>query len=406
MLACRQRLIAVVLGVASAIQPAVMAVESRADAQATRTLIKKVIAALERHEVPFSGRGSGTYRQSGQRDPEKNYERAMKFVFKGSSSRVDQSLVPGNSRPEVATILVRTEKRTLHYSPERLYLSKPENHRFGSGGMDLHPDVFEKLKVNSIAKFLTRLIESPASRLTVLRAHVTETNLVDVVIRWDADRTYSEYQFKFDPGKDLRLVFGKETSIPKGQEGKSSSDTFRLDWKQYGENWFVSSFTSHWSKGTQEVQILEFDPTAVVDDKEFTIAGIAIPNGHPVYDGIVDTKYHFGKSSDAFDSIDTSETMVSTRIPKDIRRILVSHAWIQSPLREVLSDLRESAQFTIVVDSSVKERVGDAQVTFEAIGLGLQEVLEEVLMQVGLTYEVDDYFVRVTSWGSAVPDSE
>ena len=67
----------------------------------------------------------------------------------------------------------------------------------------------------------------------------------------------------------------------------------------------------------------------------------------------------------------------------------------------MLSDLRESAQFTIVLDSSIEGRFGDAPVSYSAIDMDLQEVLEDVLMQLGLTYEVDDYFVRVT--GAGVP---
>lgn len=263
------------------------------------TVVRAVIAALEGLEFPSSGRGTAIWKHKGRFRNHEGKDLTVEFAFKGQSSLMDV-LEPANSAKRMSTRLyanIMSDKSYIAVNPENAQIDQADPFR-RRVTQDFHPDAIMKFHHTSLSD-ITAVFLEPGFNLSVsLDAegilHLRGQKNLDRPGPGTESQDYQKAEFAFDTRAGLLPVF--LTSIRKSPN-RESQVTHRFRWVMYGSVPYVTSIICH-GKGEREIYdefiITSFKPNVQISDEEFTLDGLGIPDGLPVYDKLAGVEYRYG----------------------------------------------------------------------------------------------------------------
>lgn len=275
-----------------------------------RELLVPIIEALETVEYPRSGRGSA---RVDVQDSNGHHTHRAEFRFKDEPlSRTDWFAAgEGEGTRQFAWSMGR--EVYVGCNPQTaLVQRKPTsqfNHRFG---YDFHPATFLGINGISFAECLRRCTRNATSMSVGLNSNgllKIEVEYQDIQGKEDDD--VLRKILLLDPAKGYRPVFYQSTWSYLAPDKLSWGEQYRVAWQQYGGSWYVMAAdyealkVGSYVKGeepqiiwpsTQSVRfrVTDFVPDAEVQDSEFTLEGLNLPDGTLVYDSVAGISYRYG----------------------------------------------------------------------------------------------------------------
>jgi hypothetical protein len=228
-----------------------------------------------------------------------------KFTFKGERSRTEthkydeaKGTVGDRRRTDVDTGERYAQFTTVPLPFLVLKTSDPVT-RFKMG-RDFRPESFTNMGAIPTAEVMVREMKYHDCEVTE-----TDDGLVKLTIyadRGDPKRVVNKgiSTYTFDPAKGYSLVevHREGTGIREENRGASYSSTLRLTCQQTSGGWYPKTAVLDWVSAGEdpsyllthhmEIEVKDFDATAIPSDNDFTVESLHVPDGATVYD--VETK--------------------------------------------------------------------------------------------------------------------
>lgn len=161
-------------------------------------------------------------------------------------------------------------------------------------GFDFSPEMFLRCFGGPVTEDLEAILAHP---------HMPRSLELDSqgILHLTVSKPSNMNKFSFDTRKGFRPVY-YEWRITKA-DGSWSADTTTLEWAQYDGHWYVSRGEIKTLPNSSAVHriftIKSFKPNVEVDDKEFTLDGLGLPDGFPIRDSIEGVTYRYGDKANA-----------------------------------------------------------------------------------------------------------
>jgi len=269
-----------------------------------RELLLPVVEALKVIEKPQTGRGSAIrkiYDASGYN------ESYITFVFKDELSRTDRFEYSDGKKEKRIGARAMGPQVYVGFNPHNaIVLPSPAKEWHRELSRDFHPDTFSNINHYSIADLIQRLIEGSAS----ISLELDNSDFLKIKSDYRDDKVELKKEYWFDKAAGFRLVLRRRNRTNL-ESGETSISCLRLSWKQYEQTWYVSK--GEYEAGPaysykigeepqvkkpfqyrQEFVIENLTPNVDVNDSEFTLDGLDLPDGMSVVDTVSGVTYQYG----------------------------------------------------------------------------------------------------------------
>jgi len=300
----------------------------------TKTMFDTAIKALNVIERPFSGRGTALTELYVRHTKLKSGDKIFDFVFKGDLSRSTQFSIEDGKRGQPEIVWTKGEKCSVTLNHSKNYASVESNPQYQFHhqlGYDFNPDTFMLWYLAPVSEHIRRVLNGPANLSTK-----TDSNGILLLITDYKDQNHREHQVIYlDPAKDYRLIGGLNIRENFKDPNRSHTDFLDIHWDQYQSSWYIKNahFSVYKGVHSPEVRdsidpdklrkkastiITDFHPNVEVDDSEFTLDGIGLPNGTLIVNKISGLRYRYNPSenieSDKTKSRDSYESTLTKTV--------------------------------------------------------------------------------------------
>jgi hypothetical protein len=254
-------------------------------------VITKVLGALRQIKHPAAGRGKATMTLKDAETEDKDKKCVVDFVFKGPNSRADLLSKKESGSHERFLCEVNSPKAVIRVHSD-VYIVSPDLH-YPMVGYDFRPGIFLRFGNDPVTKHLQLALKHPP----VPRSLELDSK---GILHLTTGKPSNMSKVSFDTNKGFRPVF-YEWRVTK-DDGSWFADSTALQWAEYAGLWYVSRAELK-TLPTRAVYMTfaidKFKPNAKVDDKEFTLDGLGLPDGFPVSDSIEGITYRYGDKANA-----------------------------------------------------------------------------------------------------------
>lgn len=260
-----------------------------------------VSAALRGVQLPSSGRGTAIWKHKDLLAEDEGTEAIVEFAFEGRSSRRDVFEPRNGAKGTRSFAEIMSEKYYMAINPGSAIIDKVNTFRRRIGE-DFHPDALMKFRNRPIAEKITTLIHPKVA----MSVSVDGEGILYIRAQQNFEKPnaetelagYPEYQkveLAFDTKNGLLPV--SLTSTTKYPD-RETQDINRLHWARYDSVLYVMSITrvlkGKHNATRDEYVIASFRPNVQIPDEEFTLRGLTIPDGLPIFDRIAGIEYRYG----------------------------------------------------------------------------------------------------------------
>jgi hypothetical protein len=258
-------------------------------------LLRTAIAAINGIEQPTTGRGRARMTVKNGLTDYAPTEVVADFVFKNQCWRTDVFIRDASGDLSRLYCDAVSEKAGIRVYGGAATIEQVDAHEC-SIGYNFAPGVF----INVTGYPVTEYLEGTMRRSDVQRSVQLDDKSILHYMTSSAERMPSGKpraveRIWFDAQQGFRPVYYEGTH--NRRDGTWSTETIRLEWARYDGTWYVSrverdALPNHDIGFTFVVE--SFTPNADVNDREFTLDGLDIPDGLRIVDSITGITYPYG----------------------------------------------------------------------------------------------------------------
>ncbi len=298
--------------------------------QDTIAVFQAVVEAVKAVEHPLTGKGSalvqinrpasvlqrpptGEDAAARQIDLHSRHLSSAKtdFVFKGLLSRSTRRNMAEDGRAQPLVTWVVGDRCAITYNSSgtgwAIVRREPELPFYRQIGYDFNPRTFMRHETTPLAELLERVLKGPATLSTRMDAD----GILHLIAEYRSPKQHEHTVISVDPAKGYRLTTYLCSMESLDQPGRSFTEFTEIQWADYGPACYVKTVNRSVYGGIHswedkpslstsdllksiDVSVSEFQPNIEIDDAEFTLQGLRLPQGTEVIDEISGVTYRIG----------------------------------------------------------------------------------------------------------------
>jgi hypothetical protein len=184
---------------------------------------------------------------------------------------------------------------------------EPELPFYRQIGYDFNPRTFMRHGTIPLAELLERVLKGPAT----LSTRMDGDGILHLIGEYRSPKQHEHTLISVDPAKGYRLTTYLSSMESLDQPGRSFTEFIEIQWADYGPACYVKTVNRSVYAGIHswedkpslstsdllksiDVSVSEFQPNIEIDDAEFTLQGLRLPQGTEVIDEISGVTYRIG----------------------------------------------------------------------------------------------------------------
>jgi len=260
-------------------------------------------------ETPATGRGTATMKIENVGGDIEGKDLIVDFVFKDQKSRTDFFKSDIDGRGPRVWAVAKSDKALLRVVPTEAHVERVELYDH-SVGQDFHPETFFRvLGSESLVEWLETELETPGTNRD-RSVELGNDGILHILLHVHyAFPERQEYDVEINISLDTKkgfvpVLIERKLSYA---DGSWNARQVKLQWAKFGSAWYVSAFEYNEPPSNHRHTvgtIKNFSYNVEVSDNEFTLDGMGIPDGMPVYDNISGTSYLYGTTDTLIEDLE------------------------------------------------------------------------------------------------------
>ncbi len=272
-----------------------------------RDALRAIIDTIKSSEHLHSGTGSASVVIDVDG---KKSERILDFKFKDVMSRSDAYALSNGEKGDLEVIWSVNPKNSVAYNGyNALVRTQPIKQFHHEIGFDFHPQTFNLISGNPFETILQNIIRNPGT----VQINLDVKGILHIYAKAEfPDNHKSEStNIALDTNKGYKLVSWRNKNENVNGPGYRIETSYEAEWKKAGSQWYIREVhiventttpedkSAEPKNSTYEARILvnDFVPNPEIQDIEFTLKGLNIPNGTLIIDRIVGIYYKYGSGA-------------------------------------------------------------------------------------------------------------
>jgi Flp pilus assembly protein TadD len=294
----------------------------RAEPASAEQMLSAIVTEIWNSKPSYgSGRGLARiyFKDKKGEDESVEQEGVIEFKFKGESSRSDIYETSAGQERKLKIVFARNPITSVAYEATegfvRLFAGR-QREFYRRIRCDLHPETHERYLGRSLDVILSSMVRQSELRHTPISAeldergilHVSQTSGGEGATTPKQNDRFRSIALKVDTNEGYRLLSVEDLYENSKGNGARFESHFNVIYRKYGSQWYIKSaehekevtvvpdedadpICSKTEYSYTKVEIVEYEPGAVVDDVEFTVKGLNLPANTKVYDEIIGAVY-------------------------------------------------------------------------------------------------------------------
>ena len=267
-------------------------VEVSATSEETKKIFTDILNILNNMQHPYTGKGIAISHFSGTSVTESN--NSIEFVFKDGLYKAAVSPMHLNGLFYKRSIFINNMDSnfligTDSASGQISVLNVPVPSYKCRIGYDFNPYTFMSYHEKPLKEYIQELLDSQS----ILSSTIDTEGLLHLVSDYEDDEYKKHRDISLDPANGYRLCRLSTSNEYLGDPAQKTTEQLEIFWKKYQSSWYITN-ASFWSSNETklpdgmekeklvdenriDVEIQEFTPNLQVDDSEFTVEGLGLP---------------------------------------------------------------------------------------------------------------------------------
>lgn len=288
----------------------------------TKSIFKASIDALDAIEYPVSGRGTAKS-EIYSIDPRFNVGgKIFDFAFKNDLTRSEAFSVKEGKRTQSESVWAKGKNSYVSFTNKyntATIQGDPAQATYRKLGYDFNPETFKLWHNYPISEAIQRILDGPATLSTKL----DNDGILQLIADYNDLNKRQKNIIYLDTTNGYRYIRGLRIWEYHEDPNRSYTEFIDNHWNKYKTIWYIQNaeYASYrgihsledmhsieTDKLTKKISIMisDFQPNVNIDDSEFTLESLNIPNGTTVVDRILGTNYIYGVSKISLDDLETS----------------------------------------------------------------------------------------------------